>query len=316
MASGASHTACRSFVKTRCVYRGSGFSQQAVHCLWRPSERQCGSRHHSPVTAREAGDNTYTARPPASLNSETIVSGAVLSLLSSSSGAPSSGGPLVTALSRLSSEGSPNEMQQKSSSSGSSPCTSGRLQVNCRPCGKGKSQWSSTPISGAMISAGDGELEAGVTGKSQDADGVDQPTRRASASELVDHDSATASCDSGSAHSGTAVGIRVTSGASQELHWRCGTQAAAESDLSEPTETSCTASSPAGQSFTSPVPRLLKKPEPPWKPDPSDCCGSGCDPCIFDIYYQQLEEYHRLLKLWEDQQGHENSPPGSDLEST
>ena len=24
----------------------------------------------------------------------------------------------------------------------------------------------------------------------------------------------------------------------------------------------------------------------PWKPLDSDCCGSGCNPCILDIYQQ------------------------------
>lgn len=29
----------------------------------------------------------------------------------------------------------------------------------------------------------------------------------------------------------------------------------------------------------------------PTKPDDSDCCGSGCTPCIFDIYEEQLKKY-------------------------
>ncbi|KEP63823.1 UNVERIFIED_CONTAM: hypothetical protein HHA_230640 [Hammondia hammondi] len=48
--------------------------------------------------------------------------------------------------------------------------------------------------------------------------------------------------------------------------------------------------------------RLLKKPVPPWKPEPEDCCGSGCERCIFDMYYEQLEEYEEALKRWDVQQ--------------
>lgn len=32
-----------------------------------------------------------------------------------------------------------------------------------------------------------------------------------------------------------------------------------------------------------------KFPPKPDKPLDSDCCGQGCDPCILDIYQQELE---------------------------
>jgi len=32
-------------------------------------------------------------------------------------------------------------------------------------------------------------------------------------------------------------------------------------------------------------------PAPPEKPEPNDCCGSGCMPCVFDHYYTVLEEW-------------------------
>lgn len=31
--------------------------------------------------------------------------------------------------------------------------------------------------------------------------------------------------------------------------------------------------------------------QPPPKPNESDCCGSGCTPCIFDVYEEQLKRY-------------------------
>lgn len=35
---------------------------------------------------------------------------------------------------------------------------------------------------------------------------------------------------------------------------------------------------------------------PPLRPEESDCCGSGCSPCIFDVYEQQLAKYKESLK--------------------
>ncbi|KAK9884277.1 hypothetical protein WA026_005229 [Henosepilachna vigintioctopunctata] len=34
----------------------------------------------------------------------------------------------------------------------------------------------------------------------------------------------------------------------------------------------------------------------PIKPDPSDCCGSGCNPCILDVYQNRLKIYEDSLK--------------------
>lgn len=37
-------------------------------------------------------------------------------------------------------------------------------------------------------------------------------------------------------------------------------------------------------------------PPPPEKPFPGDCCGSGCVRCVWDVYYEELEEYNKLRK--------------------
>nr|XP_016461458.1 PREDICTED: uncharacterized protein LOC107784789 [Nicotiana tabacum] len=37
-------------------------------------------------------------------------------------------------------------------------------------------------------------------------------------------------------------------------------------------------------------------PPPPEKPLPGDCCGNGCVPCVWDTYYEELEEYNKLYK--------------------
>ncbi|KAI4989209.1 hypothetical protein ZWY2020_036526 [Hordeum vulgare] len=36
-------------------------------------------------------------------------------------------------------------------------------------------------------------------------------------------------------------------------------------------------------------------PEPPEKPLPGDCCGSGCVRCVWDIYYDELQDYKEAL---------------------
>lgn len=41
-------------------------------------------------------------------------------------------------------------------------------------------------------------------------------------------------------------------------------------------------------------------PLPPEKPDPGDCCGNGCFPCVWDSYYEQLEAYTKNLEAYND----------------
>jgi hypothetical protein len=40
------------------------------------------------------------------------------------------------------------------------------------------------------------------------------------------------------------------------------------------------------------------KPQPPDRPEPGDCCGSGCVVCVFDYYEEQLERYEKALSEW------------------
>jgi len=37
-------------------------------------------------------------------------------------------------------------------------------------------------------------------------------------------------------------------------------------------------------------------PPPPRKPEPHECCGTGCIPCVMDIYEEELFEYEKALK--------------------
>jgi len=36
----------------------------------------------------------------------------------------------------------------------------------------------------------------------------------------------------------------------------------------------------------------------PEAPLPSDCCDSGCDPCVYDLYAEELARYHERLAAW------------------
>ncbi|XP_062199275.1 uncharacterized protein LOC133901792 [Phragmites australis] len=42
-------------------------------------------------------------------------------------------------------------------------------------------------------------------------------------------------------------------------------------------------------------PDAAPAPEPPEKPLPGDCCGSGCVRCVYDVYYDELDAYNKAL---------------------
>jgi hypothetical protein len=52
----------------------------------------------------------------------------------------------------------------------------------------------------------------------------------------------------------------------------------------------------------------LTPPSPPRKPEPHECCGTGCIPCVMDLYEEELWEYEKSLKAWEAAQ---QAPPSS-----
>ena len=39
-------------------------------------------------------------------------------------------------------------------------------------------------------------------------------------------------------------------------------------------------------------------PIPPEKPLAMDCCESGCDRCVFDVYAEELAHYEAVLAAW------------------
>jgi hypothetical protein len=45
-------------------------------------------------------------------------------------------------------------------------------------------------------------------------------------------------------------------------------------------------------------PEADPRPQPPAEPALEDCCRSGCNPCVFDLYEQALERYEQALAAW------------------
>jgi hypothetical protein len=50
-------------------------------------------------------------------------------------------------------------------------------------------------------------------------------------------------------------------------------------------------------------------PAAPERPLPGDCCRSGCNPCVFDLYQDALERYRAQLAAWE---ARHRPAPGAD----
>lgn len=42
------------------------------------------------------------------------------------------------------------------------------------------------------------------------------------------------------------------------------------------------------------------QPQPPREPLPEECCGGGCEPCVFDRYSVALERYQEALRAWQE----------------
>lgn len=45
---------------------------------------------------------------------------------------------------------------------------------------------------------------------------------------------------------------------------------------------------------------IKEEESPPEKPLPGDCCGSGCVRCVWDVYYEELEEYNNRQQQKKD----------------
>lgn len=41
--------------------------------------------------------------------------------------------------------------------------------------------------------------------------------------------------------------------------------------------------------------------EPP-RPEDYECCGNGCEPCVFDLHAQAVERWRAEMKAWRERQ--------------
>ncbi len=41
------------------------------------------------------------------------------------------------------------------------------------------------------------------------------------------------------------------------------------------------------------------KPEAPHEPESWECCQSGCDPCVYDRYWDAMACYEQALREWQ-----------------
>lgn len=60
-------------------------------------------------------------------------------------------------------------------------------------------------------------------------------------------------------------------------------------------------------------------PQPPEAPDINACCGSGCDPCIFDSHDMAMDAYRQALRAWQARQAvapAAGPSPGGSLEAS
>jgi hypothetical protein len=40
------------------------------------------------------------------------------------------------------------------------------------------------------------------------------------------------------------------------------------------------------------------RPLPPREPEADECCQSGCEPCVYDRYWEALDRYEKALREW------------------
>ncbi|WP_297571947.1 oxidoreductase-like domain-containing protein [uncultured Deefgea sp.] len=53
------------------------------------------------------------------------------------------------------------------------------------------------------------------------------------------------------------------------------------------------------------------KPQAPIEPPLEACCNSGCYPCVFDVYTEELQQYRLDLAAWQARQGGDTPLPAS-----
>ena len=50
------------------------------------------------------------------------------------------------------------------------------------------------------------------------------------------------------------------------------------------------------------------RPVMPFEPEANACCQSGCDPCVYDLYWEAMNRYEQVLAEWESRRASEKPP--------
>ena len=53
------------------------------------------------------------------------------------------------------------------------------------------------------------------------------------------------------------------------------------------------------------------RPEEPVEPDLNECCGNGCEPCVFDTYAKERRAWQQAVKDWEERHRDRTGAPAS-----
>jgi len=60
---------------------------------------------------------------------------------------------------------------------------------------------------------------------------------------------------------------------------------------------------------TTPQPDPDPMPVAPEPPDLDECCGNGCDPCIFDLHDLAMDAHPQALRAWRERHPEASAGP-------
>lgn len=55
-----------------------------------------------------------------------------------------------------------------------------------------------------------------------------------------------------------------------------------------------------------------ERPPRPEEPDPDECCGGGCERCVFDLYDERLRAWKELIAELDAADAAARQPPSND----
>ena len=104
-----------------------------------------------------------------------------------------------------------------------------------------------------------------------------------------------AACPLARLHTDDTMGEGLQAASSLDLRNHAGIVGVMESDQDD--------SQPRGPMDSDPPPT------PPEKPLAMDCCESGCDRCVFEVYADDLAHYQAALAAWQQRQSNATHVP-------